>query len=96
MKAGPILRIETLRKTFQTNNGGSLEALAEVSFDIPENDFVCIVGPSGCGKSTLLRMIADSRRSPPAESATGERRFFGRKEKSGWSSRSTPFCPGET
>jgi NitT/TauT family transport system ATP-binding protein len=58
MKAGPILRIETLRKTFRTNNGGSLEALAEVSFDISENDFVCIVGPSGCGKSTLLRMIA--------------------------------------
>lgn len=58
MKAGPILRIETLRKTFRTNNRGSLEALSEVSFDVPENDFVCVVGPSGCGKSTLLRMIA--------------------------------------
>lgn len=58
MTAGPILHIQALRKTFLTNNGGALEALAEVSFDIPENDFVCIVGPSGCGKSTLLRMIA--------------------------------------
>jgi NitT/TauT family transport system ATP-binding protein len=58
MKPGPILRVEALTKTFRTNNGGPLEALAEVAFDIPENDFVCIVGPSGCGKSTLLRMIA--------------------------------------
>lgn len=58
MKDDPIMKIEMLRKTFRTNNGGTLEALAEVSFDISENDFVCIVGPSGCGKSTLLRMIA--------------------------------------
>ena len=58
MTSGPILRIEGLSKTFRTNNGGALEALAEASFDVSENDFVCIVGPSGCGKSTLLRMIA--------------------------------------
>jgi len=62
MTAGPILSIEGLKKTFRTNDGGTLEALAEVSFDIPENDFVCIVGPSGCGKSTLLRMIAGLER----------------------------------
>jgi NitT/TauT family transport system ATP-binding protein len=54
----PILRIERLSKVFRTNNGGAIKALAEVAFDIAENDFVCIVGPSGCGKSTLLRMIA--------------------------------------
>ena len=90
MKAGPILSIETLRKTFRTNNGGSLEALAEVSFDIPENDFVCIVGPSGCGKSTLLRMIAGLETITSGRIGYGERRFFGRKEKSGWSSGVLP------
>ncbi len=58
MKEYPILRVQSLRKSFRTNDGGALEAVAEVSFEIPENDFVCIVGPSGCGKSTLLRMIA--------------------------------------
>ncbi len=62
MTAGPILRIDRLKKTFRTNNGSTLEAVAEVSFDVPENDFVCIVGPSGCGKSTLLRMIAGLER----------------------------------
>ena len=58
MMEHPILSVRSLRKSFRTNNGGALEAVAEVSFEIPENDFVCIVGPSGCGKSTLLRMIA--------------------------------------
>ncbi|MGO5313290.1 ABC transporter ATP-binding protein [Bilifractor sp. LCP21S3_A7] len=33
-------------------------ALKQVSIDIKDNDFCCIVGPSGCGKSTLLRMLA--------------------------------------
>lgn len=34
------------------------KAIEDVSVDIQDNDFVCIVGPSGCGKSTLLRMFA--------------------------------------
>lgn len=36
----------------------STKAIEDVSVDIQDNDFVCIVGPSGCGKSTLLRMFA--------------------------------------
>ena len=32
--------------------------MRDVSLDITEDEFVCLVGPSGCGKSTLLKMIA--------------------------------------
>lgn len=31
--------------------------LDNISLDVEENSFVCLVGPSGCGKSTLLRMF---------------------------------------
>ena len=31
--------------------------LEDISLDVPEHEFVCIVGPSGSGKSTLLRIM---------------------------------------
>ncbi len=31
--------------------------MADIGFDVQDNDFLAIVGPSGCGKSTLLRLI---------------------------------------
>lgn len=41
-----------------TSGKKSTKAIEDVSIDIQDNDFVCVVGPSGCGKSTLLRMLA--------------------------------------
>jgi len=36
----------------------NVEAVRQISLDIPDKEFVVLVGPSGCGKSTTLRMIA--------------------------------------
>ncbi|MDX0626206.1 ATP-binding cassette domain-containing protein [Sinorhizobium medicae] len=33
-------------------------AVENLTLDIMENEFLCVVGPSGCGKSTLLSAIA--------------------------------------
>jgi ABC-type nitrate/sulfonate/bicarbonate transport system ATPase subunit len=35
-----------------------VQALQDVSLQIEENEFVCLLGPSGCGKSTLLNLVA--------------------------------------
>ena len=34
-----------------------LQALKEVSFDIPKSKTVCLVGESGCGKSVTARTL---------------------------------------
>ena len=36
---------------------GGVEALADVSIELADGEFVSIVGPSGCGKSTLLGLL---------------------------------------
>ena len=33
------------------------DTLRELSFSIPQGQFVTLCGPSGCGKSTLLRQL---------------------------------------
>jgi spermidine/putrescine ABC transporter ATP-binding subunit len=37
---------------------GDVTAVAGVSLDVREGEFVSLLGPSGCGKTTLLRIIA--------------------------------------
>ena len=38
--------------------GGELRALDDVTVEVPDGHFACIVGASGCGKSTLLNIMA--------------------------------------
>jgi NitT/TauT family transport system ATP-binding protein len=44
--------------TYTADNGRRTRALRDVSFRVPEGQFVSVVGPSGCGKSTLLQALA--------------------------------------
>jgi putative ABC transport system ATP-binding protein len=49
-------RIEELCK-FYYLGGEEVHALAGISLDVPEGDYVAIMGPSGSGKSTLLNLL---------------------------------------
>ena len=53
----PLLRIDSVCKTFDRNGRPSVEALREINLSINEGEFVSIVGASGSGKSTLLRIV---------------------------------------
>ncbi|MDR0334004.1 MAG: ABC transporter ATP-binding protein [Dysgonamonadaceae bacterium] len=51
-----MIRTENLKKVFRTEEVET-HALANVSLNINEGEFVAIMGPSGCGKSTLLNIL---------------------------------------
>lgn len=40
------------------HQGGDLLVIKDLSIDISEKEFICLLGPSGCGKTTLLNIIA--------------------------------------
>ncbi len=55
----PKLRLRDVTKTFiAPRTLKPTTAVSDVTLDITNGEFVCIVGPSGCGKSTVLNMIA--------------------------------------
>jgi NitT/TauT family transport system ATP-binding protein len=52
-KAAPLLAVQDVSLTIAKH-----EILRDVSVEIAERSFVCVVGPSGCGKTSLLRLLA--------------------------------------
>jgi NitT/TauT family transport system ATP-binding protein len=54
---GPILSARHVTKSYDTGAGG-LVAVRDLSMDVEEGEFVCLLGASGCGKSTMLSLFA--------------------------------------
>jgi NitT/TauT family transport system ATP-binding protein len=52
-----MLNVEHLSKTYG-DGPRAVQAIGDLSFEVSEKEFVCIVGPSGCGKTTLLKCIS--------------------------------------
>jgi NitT/TauT family transport system ATP-binding protein len=54
----PIIAIDRISKIYRSRKEDLVPALKQISFQVNEGEFVCVVGPSGCGKSTLLKIMA--------------------------------------
>jgi len=51
---------------------GKHEAVRNLTLEVPDRSFVCLLGPSGCGKTTTLRMIAGLETPDTGEIYIGE------------------------
>jgi NitT/TauT family transport system ATP-binding protein len=72
------LTIRDLSKTyFDAYAGAHVNAVRDVSLNVPAGEFVSIVGPSGCGKSTILNMVAGFIPPSSGEIRVGDRSVTG-------------------
>jgi NitT/TauT family transport system ATP-binding protein len=51
----PLMSVSGL--SYVVGDAAPLTVLQDISLEVREHEFVCIVGASGCGKTTLLRLL---------------------------------------
>lgn len=52
-----VLSVRGVKKVYHTD-GGDIEAVRNLTFDLKAGELACLVGPSGSGKTTLLKCIS--------------------------------------
>jgi len=52
-----LTKIIDFKNVTRAYKAAKVTAISDVSFEVNEGEFFCLVGPSGCGKSTILRLI---------------------------------------
>ena len=53
-----MLEVKNLKKIYDELGPSPKSALDDLSFEIKNNEFVCIMGPSGSGKTTLVNILS--------------------------------------
>jgi len=58
MAPGPVVRLEAVRKSYPSPEGGTVDALRIARWEVAAGAQVALTGDSGSGKSTLLHLLA--------------------------------------
>lgn len=75
-----LLSVRGLQKIYETDGGG-IEAVRDLTFDLGRNELTCLVGPSGSGKTTLLKCIAGLLEPTSGEVVLDGKRVVGPPKK---------------
>jgi len=62
----PIVQVRGVSKSYRRDSM-AIPVLHDISFDVPEGEFLGLMGPSGSGKTTLLNLIAGIDRPDKGE-----------------------------
>jgi NitT/TauT family transport system ATP-binding protein len=73
--AKPKMIVDQATKYYHTRTG-AVHALDNVSLEVREGEFLCILGPSGCGKTTLLWSMAGLHDLSDGEIRLGNERIL--------------------
>jgi phosphonate transport system ATP-binding protein len=74
----PAVSVQNVTKRY-----GDTVALEDISFEIPDGEFVVLLGPSGAGKSTLLRILNGLTQPTEGNVHINDRRVTGRRSDVG-------------
>lgn len=73
----PNVTFENISCVFEHRSGRQVQALRNVSLDVPDGQLVCVVGRSGHGKTTLLRVLAGLQKPSAGSIRLGDRLVTG-------------------
>jgi iron(III) transport system ATP-binding protein len=75
-----MIEITHLSKAFEAERG-KVEAVKDISLEVPEGKLFTLLGPSGCGKSTTLRCVAGLEKPEAGDITVGEDTYFSSRER---------------